>query len=369
MTKVLITGMSGFIGHHVAEGILKNTDWEVVGLDRYSTSGTQSRIMDIDQWPRFSSRVSMIWHDLRSPINEFHANCLRGKDQNGFGSDIDYIFHLAASSHVDRSIEDPLSFVYDNIVGTCNLLNYARTLPKLKQLIYFSTDEVFGPAPKDVLYKEWDRYKSGNPYAATKAGGEELAIAFQNTYQLPIIVTHTMNVFGERQHKEKFIPTIIRNILINAKLMIHADKECKNSGTRFYIHARNVAAALLFLTQHGTPGEKYNIVGEREVSNLDLALFIEKVVKENHNANAKLNYELTDFHSSRPGHDLRYSLDGTLMHDMGFRYPKTFEDSMTKTIQWSLQHLNWIGVEHLKFQPLTIPIAKPDTKPNAYGAT
>lgn len=336
MKKVLITGMSGFIGAHIAEGILKNTDWHIVGLDRYGKSGMASRIMDMDRWKEFEPRIRLHWHDLRSPISGLAAH--------GIGNDITHVFHLAASSHVDRSIEHPMDFVMDNVVGTCNILDWARKLPKLEQFIYFSTDEVFGPAPKGVAYKEWDRYRSGNPYAATKAGGEELAISFENTYKMPLIVTHTMNVFGERQHPEKFIPLVIKKSLVGSKLTVHGNKDRTESGTRFYIHARNVAAALMFLTEHGNweSGEKYNIVGEREVSNLEMAQFIHKVVSENVPAVPELNFEIVDFHSSRPGHDLRYALDGQKLHDMGFTYPKNFEQSLRKTVEWTLQNRKWL---------------------------
>jgi dTDP-glucose 4,6-dehydratase len=332
MERVLITGLSGFVGHHVAEGVLKNTDWHIVALDRYHHSGSPSRIMDIDTWAEHKHRVKLLWHDLRSPVNSLLANDI---------GHIDYIFHIAASSHVDRSIDDPMSFVMDNVVGTCNVLNFARQVQGLKKFFYFSTDEVFGPAPDGVAYKEWDRFRSGNPYAASKAGGEELAVAFENTYKLPVVVTHGMNIFGERQHPEKFIPLVIRSCMTGQKVSIHADPSRTRAGSRFYIHARNVAAAMLFLCKHGKSGEKYNIVGEKEVSNLDLALMIEKFVQEV-NPDARLNWELVDFHSSRPGHDLRYALDGTRLKEMGFDFPKTFEESLRKMVHWSLEHRKWL---------------------------
>lgn len=330
---VLITGMSGFIGAHVAEGILKNTDWDIVGLDRYGKSGMASRIMDMDRWKEFEPRIRLHWHDLRSPISGLAAH--------GIGDDVTHVFHLAASSHVDRSIESPMDFVMDNVVGTCNVLDWARRLPRLEQFIYFSTDEVFGPAPKGVNYKEWDRYKSANPYAATKAGGEELALAYQNTYQMPIVITHTMNVFGERQHPEKFIPLCIKKSLVGGKITVHANKDRTESGTRFYIHARNVASALVFLAERAEVGDKYNIVGEKEVSNLDMAKFIHSVVADNVPV-PPADIELVDFHSSRPGHDLRYALDGTKLHDMGFSYAKNFEDSLRKTVEWTLKNRKWL---------------------------
>jgi len=324
---ILVTGGAGFIGHHLVEGILKLTDWEIVILDRLDISGNLERLRDVSIWEKEKHRVKFIWWDLKSEIN------LNIRKEIGW---IDYIYHLAASSHVDRSIEDPMSFVMDNVVGTCNLLEYAKRI-KPELLIYFSTDEVFGPAPERVDYKEWDRYKSSNPYAATKAGAEELCIAYENTYKLPIVITHTMNVFGERQHPEKFIPLCIRKILNGEKVIIHADKTRTKSGSRKWIHARNICKALMFLTEKGESGDKYNIVGG-EMSNLELAQFIAKVL------NKSLNYKLVDFHSSRPGHDLRYSLDGTKLKEMGFCFPKSFKESLEKTIKWYFQNKQWLNL-------------------------
>jgi len=328
--RILLTGGAGFIGHHFVEGLLKETSWEIVVLDRLDISGNLERLRDIEIWEKEKHRVKFLWWDLKAPLNDFIKKDI-GK--------VDHIWHLAASSHVDRSIEDPLSFVMDNVVGTCNLLGYARTLKNLKLFIYFSTDEVFGPAPEGINYKEWNRYKSGNPYAATKAGAEELCVAFENTYKLPIIITHTMNVFGERQHPEKFIPLVIKRVLSGDKVLIHSNKAKTKSGSRFWIHARNVYKTLLFLTENYQSGDKYNIVGEKEVSNLEMAQFIAKVIEK------PLKYEMIDFHSSRPGHDLRYALDGTKLKKMGFRYPKTFEQSLEKTIKWYLKSENkkWLN--------------------------
>jgi len=326
--RVMITGMTGFIAHHIVEDILKNTDWEVVGLDRLDLSGTFHRLTDIEIWEKEKHRVFFAWHDLKAPVNQFVAKQL---------GHIDVILHLAASTHVDRSIDNPMEFVMDNVVATANLLDYARAYP-VKQILYFSTDEVFGPAPEGVAYKEWDRYNSGNPYAATKAGGEELCLAYANTYNLPVFITHTMNVFGERQHPEKFIPMVIRKVLNGEKVTVHGNKEKTKAGSRFYIHCRNVAAAVRFLLERATKGEKYNIVGEKEIDNLALAQFIASVVGK------PLLYEMVDFHSSRPGHDLRYALDGSKLAQMGWAPPKTFEASMEKTVQWYLnpKHRSWL---------------------------
>jgi dTDP-glucose 4,6-dehydratase len=344
MNRVLLTGIDGFIGHHIAEAIMKETDWEVVGLSRIDGASTLHRLTEMDEWLSgrdFHSRTDFVFHDLRAPLNDYTKKRI-GK--------IDYILHLAASTHVDRSIEYPMEFVQDNVVGTCNILDYARELPDLKLFMYFSTDEVFGPAPEGTQYKEWDRYNSGNPYSATKAAGEELTLAYANTYKLPAIISHTMNAFGERQHPEKFLPKCINAVLRGDTMMIHADSTCTKPGSRFYVHARNVAAAVLFLMNHpdvlrGDPSVparagKYNIVGEKEVNNLELAQFVASVIGK------PLKHKLVDYHGSRPGHDLRYALDGTKLRNMGYHHPKTFEQSLEKTINWYLAHPEWLLDEY-----------------------
>ncbi len=361
MKRVLITGGAGFIGHHIIEHLLKNTDWEIVSLDRLGVSGNYNRLTEIECWKEQGHRVKFFHHDLRSPVNEslYYALCVIDRAPvNSF----DYILHLAASTHVDRSITDPMSFVLDNVVATTNILEYARKQEGLKAFLYFSTDEVFGPAPEGVAYKEWDRYNSGNPYAAAKAGGEELALAYANTYRLPTIITHTMNVFGERQHPEKFIPMTIRKILKREKILIHANKDRTKPGSRFWIHGRNVAAALVFLLdivppQLGTEivqangtvarvyADKFNIVGEREVNNLEMAeLIFEMVVEAKMNEAWTLDYELVDFHSSRPGHDLRYALDGSKMKAIGWELPVDFHQSLKKTVEWSIKNPSWLNL-------------------------
>lgn len=320
--RVLLTGGAGFIGHHLVDDILKNTDWELTLIDRLDCSGNLNRLAEVG-CP--NDRVRFFYHDLRASLSDQLCAQLGRHD---------YILHLAAGTHVDRSIADPLSFVFENVVATCNLLDYARK--GCERFLYFSTDEVFGPAPEGVRYKEWDRYKSGNPYAATKAGGEELALAFHNTYGLPVIVTHTMNVFGERQHPEKFIPSTIRKVRDGETVTIHANKDLTRAGSRFYIHAKHVASAVRFVLEKGIPGDKYNIVGEKEVSNLSLAHEISRWVHR------PLHFEMVDFHSQRPGHDLRYALDGSKLAEMGWSPPDTFEESLRKTVDWTLRNERWL---------------------------
>lgn len=324
--KILITGGCGFIGHHVCESIIKNTNWEVVVLDKlnYASNGLD-RLRDIECFD--NKRVLILTADFTKEISEGIAKEI---------GEVDYILHLGAETHVDNSIKNPEPFVMSNVVGTMHILNFARKLKNLKKMIYFSTDEVFGPAPKGINYKEWDRYNSTNPYSATKAGGEELCLAYANTYKVPVFITHTMNVFGERQHPEKFIPMTVKKILAGETILIHANESKTKAGSRFWIHARNVASAIMFLLEKGEVREKYNIVGEKEVDNLEMAQFISKVLGK------ELKYQMIDFHSLRPGHDLRYALDGSKMEKLGWKFPLTFEESLNKTVDWILSNPRWL---------------------------
>lgn len=328
--KVLITGACGFIGHHVVEGLIKGTDLEIVCWDKltYAANGF-NRFRDLGY--------------LGNPrIKTFTADFCQ-KISHGIAEEIgepDYILHLGAETHVDNSIIDAEPFVMSNVIGTMHILEYARTLKNLRRMVYFSTDEVFGPAPEGVYFKEWDRYKSSNPYAASKAGGEELCVAYQNTHKVPVFITHTMNAFGERQHHEKFIPKVVRSLIKDELITLHSNADRTKGSIRSWVHARNIAHALIFLLDRGVPGEKYNIVGEKEVDVYELMMFIAKVIGK------QPKYQMVDFHSSRPGHDYRYALDGSLLKGMGFEYPKTFEESLEKTIQWSLQNPKWLGMEN-----------------------
>ena len=327
--KILVTGACGFIGHHVVEHLLINSNYEIVGLDKltYAANGfNRMRDAGVLNNPRLSLHSA-----------DFTKSLSVGLVQEI--GEIDYILHMGAETHVDNSIKDPWPFIEANIVGTGHMLDFARSQRYLKRFFYFSTDEVFGPAYGGTAYKEWDRYNSTNPYSATKAGGEELCLAYSNTYGIPLSITHTMNAFGERQHPEKFIPSVINKVIRGECVTIHSDPTKTKAGSRFYIHCRNIAGALTYLLEHDSElpsREKYNIVGEKEVDNLNMAKFIAQVIGK------PLNYEMVDFHSSRPGHDLRYALDGTKMRELGWKTPKTFEASLEKTIRWYLNHPEWL---------------------------
>ena len=324
---IVLTGGCGFIGHHFAEYVHKNTDWNIIIIDKlsYASMGL-NRLRNNELL--YSKRVKVFTIDLCNEISDGIKKEL--------GNNINYIVHMAAETHVDNSILEPLKIITNNVNSTVNLLEWSRTLNNLEIFFYFSTDEVFGPALGDTLYKEWDRHRPTNPYSASKSAAENICISYENTYKIPLMIVNVMNAFGERPHVEKFIPKCIKKILNNELVHIHSYPDKKESGTRFYIHAQNIASAVLFLIKNGIIGEKYNISGEKEVSNLDLALLIAKSMDK------ELNYEMVDFHSSRPGHDLRYGLDGNKIYELGWNPKFNFEDSLEKTVKWTLNNLEWL---------------------------
>jgi dTDP-glucose 4,6-dehydratase len=330
--RILVTGGCGFVGHHFIDHLIKNTDWEVVILDRlsYASSGFD-RLRDSKLFDE--SRVLILSADFTQPIIDGLANEIGA---------VDYIVHMGAETHVDRSITDPRPFVLSNVVGTMEVLEFARKVKGLKKFIYFSTDEVFGPSENEYAFKEWDRYKSSTPYSASKAGGEELTIAYHNTYGVPTVVIHTMNIFGERQHPEKFIPLMVRKLLQKEVIELHADFTRNTFSTRCWIHARTVAAAVFFLLTTGETGEKYNVVGERR-SNLDLVILAAETIR---GMGIELDWRSmsVDAKTARAGHDLHYILDGEKMAAMGWKAPVDFTNSYHKTVKWFVNNKRWLGL-------------------------
>lgn len=339
-TSCLISGAAGFLGHHVLEHFMRNTDWEIIVLDKltYASSGLD-RIRDIQTFNiQNPDRIKLFSVDLQQPISE------GVKREIGIP---DYIINLASESHVDRSIVDPVNFIENNVKLMLNMLEWARELQDIpnsnfKKFIQFSTDEVFGTAPDGIAYKEGDRHNCGNPYSASKAAQEDFCKGYANTYGLPINITNSMNIIGERQHSEKFVPLCIRKILNDEVIQIHANEDLTKSGTRHYLHARNIAKALQFileetnesLSQKDASLGYWNIVGDMEIANDDFARMIGKIMGK------EPKIELVSFHSSRPGHDLAYRLDGSKLKNAGFGYPMSFEDSLRKTVEWTLKPEN-----------------------------
>ena len=324
---VLITGGCGFIGHHFVEHIFSTTNWNIIVLDKltYASHGLE-RLRNTDTLD--SKRVKVFTYDLSHPLS------IGLKKELG---DVNYIVHMAADTHVDNSISTPVPFIKNNIMSTVHMLEYARTLSNLEIFFYFSTDEVYGPALGNKLFQEDERHNPTNPYSASKSGAEQICVAYHNTYDVPVMRINVMNAMGERQHVEKFIPKVIKKVLNNELVEIHSYPDKKTSGTRYYIHARNIAAGVLFLLENGTIGESYNLTGEKEVSNLEMAQIIADTIGK------PLKYEMVDFHSDRPGHDLRYGLDGTKMKNMGWSLPIDFETSLRNTVKWTVKNQEWLN--------------------------
>lgn len=336
--NVLITGGCGFIAHHMIDLLIQKTDWKITTLDRLDYSGNLNRLHEILEKydEQTKKRINIVFHDLKAEINPLVANFI-GKP--------DIVLHLAAASHVDRSITHPMEFINDNIIGTANLLEYVRRLDSIETMLYFSTDEIFGAAPPGVAYDERARYNSTNPYSASKAAAEELCVAYENTYKIPMMITHTMNVFGERQTPEKFIPLCIGRVHRNEKIFIHSDHLRTTAGSRFYIHAKDVAEAILFLITKKPVTQpdygnakcaKFNIVGKEEIDNLSLAQMIAVA------QNKELIYEMVDFHTSRPGHDMRYALSGDLMRSLGWEPSISLSERIKQVSDWYLKNQKWL---------------------------
>lgn len=373
--RLLITGGCGFLGSHLVEHFIRNTDGDtdIVVLDKmtYASNGFD-RLRDVAGGLAYGlpERVQVLGCDLAQPVPE---GVLREIGR------VDFVIHAAAESHVDNSIADPLPFLQSNVIGTHNLLMAIRRMESVQRTFVVSTDEVYGPAPLDqrnagerccdckrqldaAPFDEDAAFRPANPYAASKAGAEAVAMAYANTYNLPITIVNTMNLYGERQHPEKFIPMVIRKVRSGEIVKIHADSTRTRSGSRFYLHCRTFAHALSWLITYATPmvvtsvtgpgqdhgfavGDedvrralplKIHVCGEREISNLTLAHMIAGYV------GGTLRYELVDFHSSRPGHDLRYAMCDDLIQDMGWIRPMNLEQSLEKTVRWYLDHPRWL---------------------------
>lgn len=351
-TRILLTGASGFVGSHVLRHILMTTDWHVVAPVTFRHKGLSDRLVTALEG-QDQSRVTIYQTDLTAPISAQTAA--------KFG-DIDYILNVASESHVDRSIEEPAEFIQNNVSLITNILDYARTLPDLKVFLQVSTDEVYGPARAGDSHFEWvEQIKPSNPYSASKAAQEAIAFSYWRTYDIPLVISNTMNIIGETQDPEKFFPKTLQKVINGEEMTIHASASGE-IGSRFYLHARNQADGLLYLLKHfgetdavymdvvfgseeietlrysqgGTVPPRYHIVGEREVNNLEMAHLIAEA------AGKPLKYKLEDFHSSRPGHDLRYALNGDKIEKIGWKPPVKLEDSIKSIVEWTLEHPEWL---------------------------
>ncbi len=337
---LLLTGAGGAIGCHVLSHFLKNTDWNIIATDSFRHKGYFDRITEVTNDKSITDddieRLRLFTHDLTAPFTE------REIKQMGR---IDYIINLASLSDVQASIEDPVTFVKNNTDIALNMLELARKI-RPEKFIQFSTDEVYGPAPKDGGgHREWDAIIPSNPYSASKAAQEALAIAWWRCYGVPVIITNTMNNFGEMQAPTKFPALIQKRIQNDETIQVHSAAS-GDVGTRYYLHSSATADALRFILDNiavvaHTPGEidrplRLNIVGDLQVSNLDLVHTIARLMGK------EAKVEMVNFHETNLGHDLHYGLNGDLLASLGWTSPTTFGKSMKETIEWQRTHKEWI---------------------------
>src|SRR5213075_365337 len=268
--NVLITGIGGFIGSHLMEHILINTDWNIVGIDSFRHKGLTDRITDTTVFNTFRDRVKIVTHDLTAPISPLMVDSI---------GPVNYIINMASESHVDRSIDYPVPFIKNNVDLVLNMLEYARTV-KPEAFIQISTDEVYGPMHGNFAHPEWDTILPSNPYSASKAAQEAIAISYWRTYSVPVIISNTMNNYGERQDPEKYLPKIIRAVMTGETVTVHGTQD--DIGSRFWLHARNHADALLWILQMSPVAMfpkanipiRFNVVGDKQIDNLEMAQLV-----------------------------------------------------------------------------------------------
>lgn len=328
MKNILITGGCGFIGHHLIDYLLENTDHNLFVIDKLSyASYGLDRLRDIGALDH--PKVRLFIYDLTSKIDEGFVKEME---------DIDWIIHMAAETHVDNSIVDPYYAIMNNVHSTLNLLELARKL-KVEKFLYFSTDEVYGPALGDTLFDERNRHNPTNPYSASKSASEVVCRAYENTFGIPLMICNVCNVFGERQHTEKFIPLCVRNVLAGNEITIHTYPGTMKSGSRFYIHAKNVASAVEYIMENGKLGEYYNIPGQIEVSNDVLLDKIADILGKN---KSDISKKYVDNDVNRPNHDIRYGLDGSKLYDIGWKQSSDFDEQLKYVVKFVLENNKWL---------------------------
>jgi len=319
--KILVTGSAGFLGHHFVQDIQDRH--QVVALCSYRDSGNLNRLVGIA-----NPGVKVLYHDLSCELSQ-HLT-----DQIG---QVDAIVHMAAQPHVDKATQDPRNTVMSNTVGTLNILEFARAQKDLKHFIYFSTDEVFGPAGPDDIFDEYARYNSTNVYSASKAGGEELASAYYYTFKLPITIVHSMNMFGERQQREAFIPIAIRKCLEGDVLKLHVDDHGNTPG-RHYMYVKDVTRGVKMLLSRGHVREervpKYSMGGAPEQNVHTIAYKI----AENLNSWPIIEQSKTD----RLFVDTRYSLSYQRMTDLGWKVEHDFDARLAQVCSFYSNNRIWL---------------------------